>query len=113
MERSYRDQKHKIRRHSGSKNLGFVFEHLFPVAAMVVFLKNPFYRQTVLNNKNRSGLVDLFSSLDGIMDYRSTPMFQGDYDVVADRLPKADKKIVGKPSFTEVISMLSIEYCVS
>ena len=80
---------------------------------MVVNLENPFYRKTVLNNKNRSGLVDLFSSLDGIMDYRSTPMFQDDYDVVGGRLPKADKKIVGKPGFTEVISMLSIECCES
>jgi hypothetical protein len=111
MGRSYRDQKHKIRRRTGSKNLGFVFEHLFPAAAMVVNLENPVYRQTVLNDKKRSGLADLFSSLDGIMDYRDTPMFQDDFEVVGGRLPKADKKIVGKPGFTEVISMLSIEFC--
>jgi hypothetical protein len=47
------------------------------------------------------------------MDYRDTPMFQDDFEVVGGRLPKADKKIVGKPGFSEVISMLSIEYCES
>ena len=110
MEKSYRDQKHQLRRRTGSKNLGFIFEHLFPAAAMVVNLENPVYLQTVLDNKTRGDLVGLFSTLDDIMDYRDTPMFQDDYDLVGGRLPKADKKIVGKPSFTEVISVLSFEY---
>jgi hypothetical protein len=111
MERGYRDQKHKIRRRTGSKNLGFVFEHLFPAASMVVNLENPIYRQTVLHNKTRGDLADLFSSLDDIMDYRDTPMFQDDFEVVGGRLPKADKKIVGKLGFTDVVTTLSLEYC--
>ena len=111
MEKSYRDQKHKIRRRTGTKNLGFVFEHLFPAAAMVVNLENPIYQHTVLNNKTRSDLVALFSSLDDCMDYRDTPMFQDDLDLIGGRLPKADRKIVGNPSFTEVIFMLSKDYC--
>jgi hypothetical protein len=113
MERSYRDHKHQIRRRTGSKNLGFVFEHLFPAASMVVNLENPVYRQMVLHNKTRGELSDLFSSLGDIVDYRDTPMFQDDFEAVGGRLPKADKKIVGKPGFSEVISMLSIEYCKS
>ena len=110
MERSYRDQKHQIRRRTGIKNLGFVFEHLFPAAAMMVNLENPIYQQTVLNNKTRGDLAGLISSLDGVMDYCDTPMFQDDFDLVGGRLPKADKKIVGKPGFTEAIVMLSDEY---
>ena len=99
MEKSYRNQKHNIRRRTGSKNLGFIFEHLFPAAAMMANLNNPIYQQTVLNNKSRCDLIDLFSSLDGIMDYRDTPMFQDDSELVGGRLPKADKKIVGKSGF--------------
>ena len=110
MERSYRDQKHQIRRRTGSKDLGFIFEHLFPAAAMMSNLNNPLYQQTVLYNKTRGSLVELFSALDGIIDYRDTPMFQDDFDMVGGRLPNADKKIIGKSGFTEVISMLSIEY---
>jgi hypothetical protein len=109
MERSYRDQKHQIRRRTGAKNLGFIFEHLFPAAAMIPNLHNPIYQQTVLNNKTRGELIDRFSSLD-VMDYKDTPMFQDDFDMVGGRLPKADKKIVGKLEFTEVISMLPIDY---
>ena len=111
MKRSYRDQKHQIRRRTGIKNLGFVFEHLFPAAAMMVNLENPIYRQTVLDNKTRGDLASLISPLDGIMDYRDTPMFQDDFGLVGGRLPKADKKIVCKSSFTEAIFMLSDEYC--
>jgi len=110
MEKLYRDQKHQIRRRTGAKNLGFIFEHLFPAAAMMANLDNPVYQQTVLNNKTRTELVDLFSSLDDSMDYRDTPMFQDDFVLVGGRLPKADKKIVSKSSFTEVIYMLSDEY---
>jgi len=110
MERAYRDQKHQIRRRTGTKNLGFVFEHLFPAAAMVINLKNPIYQQTVLNNKTRGELVALISSIDDSMDYCDTPMFQDDFDMVGGRLPKADRKIVGKTSFTEVIHILSHEY---
>jgi len=110
MEKSYRDQKHQIRRRMGVKNLGFVFEHLFPAAAMMVNLENPMYQHTVLNNKARGDLIGIFSSLDGIMDYRDTPMFQDDFDMVGGRLPKADKKIVGKSGFTEIVSILSIQY---
>jgi len=113
MERSYRDQKHQIRRRTGAKNLGFIFEHQFPAAAMVGNLDNPIYRQTVLNNKTRGDLVDFFSPLDDIMDYRDTPMYQDDLDVVGGRLPKADRKIVGNSGFSDVISMLSIEYSLS
>ena len=110
MERSYRDQKHQIRRRTGAKNLGYVFEHLFPAAAMMTNLKNTTYQQIVLNNKTRSDLIDLISPLDGIMDYRDTPMFQDDYEIVGGRLPTADKKIVGKPDFTQVMIILSSEY---
>ena len=111
MEKSFGDQKHQIRRRTGAKNLGFVFEHLFPAAAMMVNLENPIYQQTVLDSKTRGGLVGLISSLGCSIDYRDTPMFQDDFDVVGGRLPKADKKIVGKPFFTEVVFMLSGEYC--
>jgi len=110
MERSYRDQKHKIRRRTGIKNLGFVFEHLFPAAAMMDNLENPAYVETVLNNRTRADLAELFSTLDDIMDYRDTPMFQDDLQVVGGRLPTADKKIVGKAAFTEVVTMLAVEY---
>jgi hypothetical protein len=58
----------------------------------------------------RSFLVSLISPLDDTMNYRDTPMFQDDFDLVGGRLPNADKKIVGKPDFTEVISMLSKGY---
>jgi hypothetical protein len=110
MERSYRDQKHQIRRRTGAKNLGFVFEHLYPAAAMMVNLENPIYQQTVLNNRTRGGLADLISTLDDSMDYRNTPMYQDDFELVGGRLPKADKKIVGKDGFSEVVSMLFDEY---
>ena len=111
MERSYRDHKHQIRRRTGAKNLGFIFEHLFPAASMMVNLDNPIYQQTVLNNKVRGDLVDLFSTLADSMDYRDTSMFQDDYEVVGGRLPKADKKIVDKSDFGIVILMLSKQYC--
>ncbi|MCL2153985.1 MAG: hypothetical protein FWH57_13740 [Oscillospiraceae bacterium] len=110
MERSYHDQKHQIRRRTGAKNLGHVFEHQFPAAAMMTNLENPIYRQIVLNNKTRSDLVALISPLDSIMDYRDTPMFQDDYEIVGGRLPTADKKVVGKPDFTQVMIILSNEY---
>jgi hypothetical protein len=113
MEKSYRDQKHKIRRRTGAKNLGFIFEHLFPAAAMVVNLENPTYQQTVLMNMTRGDLISQFSTLDDCMDYRETPMFQDDLDVVGGRLPRADRKIVGKNDFTEVISFLAVEYNLS
>ena len=109
MEKSYRDQKHKIRRRTGTKNLGFIFEHQFPASAMMVNFENPIYKKAVLNNRVRGDLIDLFSYLDDNMDYCDTPMFQDDMEVVGGRLPKADKKIVGKPSFSEVISLLSLE----
>jgi hypothetical protein len=80
---------------------------------MMVNLENPIYRQTVLDNKSRGGLATILSSLDGSMEYRSTPMFQNDLEIVGGRLPKADKKIVGKAGFAEVVSMLSNEYCKS
>jgi len=111
MERSYRDQKHRIRRRTGTKNLGFVFEHLFPAAAMIANLDNPVYRQTVLQGRTRGDLIDIFSSIDDLKVYRNTPMFQNDFEIVGGRLPKADKKIVGKPDFTQIISMLSLEFC--
>jgi len=110
MEKSYNDQKHKIRRRTGAKNLGFVFEHLFPAASMIGNLDNPVYRQTLLDDKSRGGLTDIFSSLDDIMSFRDTPMFQDDLDVVGGRLPKVDRKIVGNTGFTEVIYILSDEY---
>ena len=110
MEKTYRDQKHQIRRRTGAKNLGFVFEHLFPASAMMVNLENPVYQHAVLNNKTRSDLVDLISQLDNGMDYRNTPMFQDDFVVVGGRLPSADKKIVGKPGFSQVVSALFNEY---
>ena len=110
MENSYNDQKHQIRRRTGAKNLGFVFEHLFPAAAMVDNLENPIYRETVLNNKARGELAVLFSSLDEAMLFSDTPMYQDDYEVVGGRLPKADKKIVGKPGFTEIITALPIDF---
>jgi hypothetical protein len=113
MERSYRGQKHQIRRRTGSKNLGFVFEHLFPAAAMVVNLENPVYRQMVLGGKARGQLIGLFSSLDVSADYTDTPMFQDDSDLIGGRLPKADKRIVGKSSFTEIIIMLSNAHSMS
>jgi hypothetical protein len=113
MEKSYRDQKHQIRRRTGSKNLGFIFEHLFPAAAMMVNFENPIYQQTVLYNNARGDLVERFSTLDSSMNYRDTFMFQDDYEMVGGRLPKADKMIVGKSSFTEVIIMLSSDFCKS
>jgi hypothetical protein len=64
----------------------------------------------VLNNKTRSSLIDLISPLDGIIDYRETPMFQDGFEVVGGRLPTADKKIVGDSGFTEVILTLSNEH---
>jgi hypothetical protein len=109
MERSYRDQKHQIRRRTGAKNLGFIFEHQSPASSMMANLENPAYKQAVLNNKTRGDLVKLISSLDDTMDYRDTPMFQDDYELVGGRMPKADKTIVGKPGFTEVVYMLSNE----
>ena len=54
--------------------------------------------------------MDVIPTLDGIMDYRDTPMFQDDYELIGGRLPKADKKIVGNSGFTEVIYILSDEY---
>ena len=110
MERSYRDQKHQIRRRTGSKNLGFIFEHLCPAAAMIVNLENPFYRQAILNNKAKGDLVELFASLDDRMDYRDTPMFQDDLDVIGGRLPKADKVIVNKQGFSDVIFALANDF---
>ena len=113
MEQSYRDQKHQIRRRTGAKNLGFVFERLFPAAALMVNLDNPFYQQTVLGNKTRGGLIDIISSLDAAIDYKDTPMYQDDLEVIGGRLPKADKKIVGNSDFTQVIFMLSNQYSIS
>ena len=110
MEKTYRDQKHQLRRRTGAKNLGFIFEHLFPASAMIVNLVNPTYQQTVLNNKTRSDLIDLISTLDDRMDYRNTPMFQDEFEMVGGRLPSADKKIVGKPDFSKAISALFNEY---
>lgn len=110
IEGTYRIEKHQIRRRTGSKNLGFVFEHLFPASAMTANLENPIYKQTVLENKARGELVDLFSSLDDKLDYRDTPMYQDDFDMVGGRMPKADKKIVGKIGFTEVVFTLSNSY---
>jgi hypothetical protein len=110
MERQYRDQKHKIRRRTGSKNLGFVFEHISPAAAMTVNLDNPIYQKTVLNNKTRGDLIELISSLDGTIDYCDTPMFQDDLEIIGGRLPKADKSIVGNPCFAEIIYTLNFEY---
>ena len=107
MEYSYRKQKHQIRRRTGVKNLGFIFEDLFPAAGMMTNFENQIYQQTVLNHKSRNELVDLFSSLDGLMDYCDTPMYQDDFDMVGGRLPKADKRIVGKSSFSEAVLMLS------
>jgi len=51
--------------------------YLFPAAAMVVNLENQIYQHTVLNNKTRSDLVGLFSSLDDCMDYRVHPHVSG------------------------------------
>lgn len=107
MERLYRDQKHQIRRRTGAKNLGSTFEHLPPAAGMMANLENPLYQRVVLNNKARGGLADLISSLDGKMDFRDTPMFQDDFELVGGRMPTADKKIVGKSGFTEVVVKLS------
>ena len=76
---------------------------------MMANLDNPIYQKTVLNNKSRNDLVDLFSSLDHCMDYCDTPMFQDDFDTVGGRLPRADKAIVGNTDFTKVVSMLSNE----
>jgi hypothetical protein len=111
MENSYRAQKHQIRRRTGAKNLGFVFEHLFPAASMMPNLENPVYLQTVLDGKARGDLADLFATLDGSMAFRDTPMFQDDFEVVGGRLPRADKKIVGKPGFAEAVHKLADEYC--
>ena len=111
IERHYRDQKHQIRRRTGTKNLGHVYEHLFPAAAMIVNLKNPIYQQTILQNKSRYGFAELFSSIDCSRGYLDTPMFQDDFELIGGRLPKADKRIVGKHSFTEMISSLAIEFC--
>jgi hypothetical protein len=110
MERSYRDQKHQMRRRTGVKNLGFVFEHLFPAAAMMVNLYNPIYQQVVLKNKIRNDMVALFSTLDTQMNFRETPMFQDDFDMIGGRLPTADKKIVSKSGFSDVIYILSNEH---
>ena len=110
MEKSYCDQKHDIRRRTGAKNLGFVFERLFPAAAMVPNLENPVYQQTVLGNKTQSDWVDIFSPLDAVIRYRGTPMYQDDFDMIGGRLPKADRKIVGKTGFSDVIYLLSGEY---
>jgi len=110
VENFYKDQKQQIRRRTGLKNLGFVFEHLFPAASMVVNLQNPIYQQIVLDNKTRGDLVDRFSALDDIMLYQETPMFQNDLELVGGRLPKSDKTIVGNIRFTEVISRLAAQY---
>jgi hypothetical protein len=110
MEHSFRDQKHQIRRRTGIKNLGFVFEHMSPAAAMMANLKNQFYQQAVLENKTRGDLVDLISPLDDVIQYCDTPMFQDDLEVVGGRLPKADKKIVGKSGFTDIIYELANGY---
>jgi len=113
MERSYRHQKHQIRRRTGAKNLGFIFERLFPAAGMISNLDNPIYCSAILGDKKRGELIDLISSLGDRMDYRDTPMFQDDSDVVGGRLPKADKTIVSKSVFTEVVLMLSDEFTMS
>jgi len=110
VENFYGVYKHQIRRRTGSKNLGFVFEHLFPAASMVLNLQNPIYQQIVLDNKTRGDLVDRFSALDDIMLYQETPMFQKDLDLIGGRLPRADKTFVGNPRFTEVISRLADQY---
>lgn len=110
VEHLYKDQKHQIRRRTGYKNLGFVFEHLFPAASMVVNLQNTIYQQIILDNKTRGDLVDRFSALDDIMDFRDTPMFQDDLGLVGGCLPKPDRKIVGKISLSKVISRLSAQY---
>ena len=113
LENFYKKQKQQIRRRTGLKNLGFIFEHLFPAASMVANFQNPIYQQTVLDNKTRGDLVDRFSALDDIMDYKETPMFQNDLELIGGRLPKSDKAIVGKIGFTKVISRLSAEYASS
>jgi len=107
MEQSFRGQKHQIRRRTGIKNLGFVYEHLFPAASMTGNFNNPVYKQLVLGNKSRGDLTGLFSQLDDIMDYYETPMYQYDYEAIGGRMPKADKSIVGHSSFTNVIYMMS------
>ena len=76
----------------------------------MVNLDNPFYQQTVLGNKTRGGLIDIISSLYAAINYKDTPMYQDNLEVIGGRLPKADKKIVGKPGFTEVIIMLANGY---
>jgi len=107
MEHTFRVQKHKIRRRTGAKNLGFVYERILPAAAMVANLENPAYQQAVMGNKARGDLADFYSTLDGRMSFRDTPMFQDDLDVVGGRLPKADKRIVVKKSFSDAIASLS------
>jgi hypothetical protein len=76
---------------------------------MMPNLENPVYQQVVLKNKTRGDLIDLISPLDDIMDYRSMPMFQDEYEIVGGRLPTADKKVVGKPDFTQAMIALSNE----
>ena len=73
-------------------------------------LENPVYQQTVLNNNTRGDLIELISGIDDKMDYRDTIMFQDDFDLVGGRLPTADKRIVAKSGFTEVITKLFVEY---
>jgi len=113
MERSFNDQKHQIRRRTGVKNLGYVFEHIFPASAMIVNLENPIYQKIAMDSKSRGELVNLFSSLDDFMEYSDTPMYQDEYEIVGGRLPKSDRKIVGNPEFTKFINTLSGNICKS
>jgi len=110
MEWTYRDQKHHIRRRTGTKNLGYAFERLFPAAGMIANLDNPAYQRTVLYGKTRSGLAELFAPLDTAMDYGDTPMCQDDCEEIGGRLPKADRRIVCKPSFSAVVYTIAEEF---
>jgi len=107
MEHSYRDQKHQIRRRTGVKNLQFIFEHQLPAASMMGNLQNTIYQQLVLDNKPRGELIDLIAIHNDSMDYCDTPMYQDDLEEIGGRLPTADKRIVGTPGFSKVVSMLS------
>ena len=77
---------------------------------MMSNFKNQVYQKTVLNGKSRNDFVDLFSILDEFMDYRDTPMFQEDTDMIGGRLPKVDKKIVGESVFSDAVLKLSDDF---
>ena len=92
MERSFNDQKHQIRRRTGVKNLGFVFEHIFPASAMMVNLENPIYQKIEMGNKRRGELVSLFSLLADFMEYCETPMYQGEDEIIGGWFQKLTEK---------------------